>query len=305
LKAGDQTGEAPVIESTDSKAPLPSGHQASAPIADGSPVATTPPSAVATAPAQPVASAGAPGPSGTQPPAGLLAEASIGLQKIREYSQAVVLAEDENARWKIIAAMYLSLLALARSLENSELHPAFQMCSALAGLLKKLQENPKTATPSTLHTVTNAVDLLDDLCVAGVRPDLADNPRVNILVVDDDPLTRRAISVALQTSFLKPDNAEDGESALTLAAEIPYDVIFMDVQMPGIDGFTACAKIHETIPNRTTPVVFVTSHTDAASREKSTASGGRDFVTKPFIFVEITVKALTFALRNRLALARI
>jgi CheY-like chemotaxis protein len=148
------------------------------------------------------------------------------------------------------------------------------------------------------------VDLLDDLCVAGVRPDLADNPRVNILVVDDDPLTRRAISVALQTAFLKPDNAEDGESALTLAAEIPYDVIFMDVQMPGIDGFTACAKIHETIPNRTTPVVFVTSQTDAASREKSTASGGRDFVTKPFVFVEITVKALMFALRNRLALAR-
>jgi CheY-like chemotaxis protein len=85
-----------------------------------------------------------------------------------------------------------------------------------------------------------------------------------------------------------------------LAAEKTFDVIFLDVEMPGMDGFKVCARIHEIEPNRATPVVFVTSHTDFKSRAQSARCGGSDFVVKPFLFVEITVKALTFALRNRL-----
>lgn len=85
----------------------------------------------------------------------------------------------------------------------------------------------------TLGTAAAAIDVLNDLCSKGVRPDLATTPAVNILVVDDEPLTRRAIVGALQTAFLKPDSAESGEAALALAREKTFDVIFLDVQMPG------------------------------------------------------------------------
>ena len=101
-------------------------------------------------------------------------------------------------------------------------------------------------------------------------------------------------------AFDKPEDVDSGEAALASARERPFDVIFLDVQMPGMDGLTACSKIRETDPNGMTPVVFVTNHRDFKTRTLSTLSGGNDFMGKPFITAEITVKALAFALRGRL-----
>ena len=70
--------------------------------------------------------------------------------------------------------------------------------------------------------------------------------------------------------------------------------------MPGMDGFEVCSKIRDTVPNRTTPVVFVTGHHDFDARFNSTLSGGNDLMGKPFLIFEVTVKALTLALQGRL-----
>ena len=70
--------------------------------------------------------------------------------------------------------------------------------------------------------------------------------------------------------------------------------------MPGMDGFAACAKIHETTLNAQTPVLFVTSHSDLKSREKATEAGGCGFIPKPVLAAEITLQALTLILRSRL-----
>src|SRR5207244_617685 len=94
--------------------------------------------------------------------------------------------------------------------------------------------------------------------------------------------------------------AADAQAALALASRLRYDVIFLDIEMPGMDGFELCSKIHETDPNRNTPVVFVTSHTDFNTRAKSSLVGGNDFIGKPFLIFEVTVKALTLLLRTRL-----
>jgi DNA-binding response OmpR family regulator len=73
------------------------------------------------------------------------------------------------------------------------------------------------------------------------------------------------------------------------------------VQMPGMDGFELCTKIRATPTNKTTPVIFVTSLTDFKSRARSSLSGGSDLIAKPFMFIELSVKALTYVLRGRLA----
>jgi DNA-binding response OmpR family regulator len=57
-------------------------------------------------------------------------------------------------------------------------------------------------------------------------------------------------------------------------------------------------------PHKTTPVVFVTSLNDLESRANSTMSGGNDFIAKPFVFLELTVKAMVYLLRARVAAAR-
>jgi CheY-like chemotaxis protein len=178
--------------------------------------------------------------------------------------------------------------------------PVWQLAAALEGLVKQLSERDQTVTPSTLRTVANAVDLLEGLSVPGIESELITNPPLRLLAVDDDALSRHAVSFALKKALNKPDLAENGEAAMALVSHIVYDAIFLDVQMPGMDGFETCTKIHGTELNGETPVVFVTCQSDFDARAKSTLSGGNDLIGKPFLTFEITVKALTLAFRGRL-----
>jgi len=91
-----------------------------------------------------------------------------------------------------------------------------------------------------------------------------------------------------------------GEAALTRAIEEQFDVVFLDLEMPGMNGFETCSKIRETRLNQSTPIVFVTSHGDSSDPAEMNRSGGTDLVGKPFLTSEINLKALTYALRTRL-----
>jgi CheY-like chemotaxis protein len=84
-----------------------------------------------------------------------------------------------------------------------------------------------------------------------------------------------------------------------LLQETHFDLIFLDVEMPGQSGLDLCAKIRKMTTNRITPVVFVTAHCDFGSRAKSVLSGGNDFIAKPFLSVELAVKALVWLFGGR------
>ena len=201
----------------------------------------------------------------------------------------------------MLTNLYFEMGVLKDEAGFPEALPVWQAASALEGLLKQLTEKMRNVTPSTLRTVAGGLDLLDDLCVPGLQPDLLTDRPLRFLVVDDDLISRQALSLSLKKAFSQPDLAVDGETALAQAAQQAYDVIFLDVQMPGMDGFELCTKIRDTVPNRTTPVVFVTIQSDFDARCKSTLSGGNDLMGKPFLTFEVTVKALTLALHGRLA----
>src|SRR5207247_5120956 len=109
------------------------------------------------------------------------------------------------------------------------------------------------------------------------------------------------ITYALEKAGLKSTSLEEPHVALKSATDTTYDLIFLDVQMPGMDGFELCTKIRSLPANKTTPVIFVTSLTDFKSRARSSLSGGTDLIAKPFMFIELSVKALTHVLRGRLA----
>lgn len=207
---------------------------------------------------------------------------------------------EEVARQKLLLDLFEKVQELKAAAVLPEVLPVWQLSAALEGLVKQLIEKNRNVTPSTLRTVASAVDLLGSLSAPGVKPDVVSNPPIRLLAVDDDSISRHAVSLALRKGLNKPDLAENGEAALALAAQIPYDVIFLDVQMPGMNGYETCSKIHATEANRATPVVFVTCQSDFDSRAKSTLSGGNDLIGKPFLIFEITVKALTLAFRGRL-----
>jgi CheY-like chemotaxis protein len=121
-----------------------------------------------------------------------------------------------------------------------------------------------------------------------------------VLVVDDDAISRRAVQVAL--SRIKQSAAESGRAgeALELCVQRGFDLVFVDVEMPEINGYDLCAQLRKLDTNRHTPVIFVTSHTDLQTRAQSTLSGGNDFIGKPFHFMELAVKTLLHLLRSKL-----
>ncbi len=118
-------------------------------------------------------------------------------------------------------------------------------------------------------------------------------------MVDDEAISRRAVTYALEKAKLKAVSVENPEAALQMLAEKTFDLVFLDVDMPGMNGFELCTKLRALQRNKTTPVVFVTSLTDFESRANSTISGGNDLIAKPFLFIELTVKALVYILRGR------
>jgi CheY-like chemotaxis protein len=218
----------------------------------------------------------------------------------RKIFSAIGRAGDASARQKIVDQVAREVGWLKNISGMPELLPAWQMAAALEGLFGQLTRNASNATPSALRTAAAALDLLQDLCVPGVTPNLTKKPPVRLLVVDDDAISRSAVSLALRKIFPEPQLAEGGEAALELAAKQAYDAIFLDVEMPGMDGFELCTRIHDTVSNCGTPIVFVTRHCDFAARASSTLSGAEELIGKPFLAFEITVKALTLVLRGRL-----
>jgi CheY-like chemotaxis protein len=229
-----------------------------------------------------------------------LIRASKHLGPLWELCKTILQVSNAETRQALLADAFLRINSLISTSGPEVVHPAYKMSAALEGLLRKMLQDSKHATPSALATMATAVDLLNDLCVPGLKADMAVNPPIRMLAVDDDLVARRALVGALQTAFKKPESAENGEAALALAGAKPFDVIFLDVQMPGMDGFEVCSRIRNTAPNSATPVVFVTGQSDFEARAQMSRNGGDDLMGKPFLTSEITVKALTFALRGRL-----
>jgi PleD family two-component response regulator len=173
------------------------------------------------------------------------------------------------------------------------------MADAFEALLKELHEKPKNINASTLRTVAAAIDFLGILFERGLAPDQQEGRPANILVVDDEAISRRAVTYALEKAKLKSVSVEDPMVAHKLVSETRFDLIFLDVDMPGMNGFELCTKLRAVPLHKKTPVVFVTSLTDFESRANSTMSGGNDFIAKPFLFIELAVKALVYVLRGR------
>ncbi len=105
---------------------------------------------------------------------------------------------------------------------------------------------------------------------------------MRVLVVDDDPFIRSVIKQTLEQGGCTVEVADTGESALRRIAVAPPDLIVMDVQMPGIDGFTACSRVRENAGNADLPVLIMTGHNDVRSVERAFEVGASDFISKPF-----------------------
>jgi DNA-binding response OmpR family regulator len=233
----------------------------------------------------------------------LLATLPATLTHLRALLQRVLKAPDEPSRLAALDEMYGRVRALTSSAGLTGLAPAAQVCDALEALLNELHEKPKHVNVSTLRTVASAIDFLALLLERRALDAPSTSTAANILVVDDEAISRRALTYALEKAKLKAISIEDPHTAYSLLVEQRFDLILLDVDMPGMNGHELCARLRELPAHKKTPVIFVTGLTDFENRANSMMSGGNDFIAKPFLFIELAVKALVYVLRGRLSLA--
>ena len=174
---------------------------------------------------------------------------------------------------------------------------------ALAEALAKLQKTPprilftthrppsgnrpdclvKPLDPKDLHR------LLEDAAPDRPRPGEIDHRLdpirgARILVAEDNPMNQLVLNEILTRAGLSVHMADNGETAVAMALSGGYQAVFMDLQMPGMDGLTAARKIreHETkhqLPRL--PIIAVTAHALVGDRERSLEAGMDDHITKP------------------------
>lgn len=148
----------------------------------------------------------------------------------------------------------------ARAVLTKPIFPE-QIQRALVGLPQSTHEPQETKTPESTN---EAVSLIN----------------TRVLIVEDNPINQEVASRILSKAGAQVHVAEDGLEALEILRQEPFDVIFMDLQMPRMDGYTACKEIRDNL-KLSTPIIAMTAHALEQDRKKCLEYGMNDFLSKP------------------------
>jgi two-component system alkaline phosphatase synthesis response regulator PhoP len=112
--------------------------------------------------------------------------------------------------------------------------------------------------------------------------------RPKILLVDDEDALRMTIGDRLRSAGYDVDYAADGASGLQKATDLPFDLIILDLMLPGRDGFSVCEEIRKA--GLIAPILMLTARGQVEDKVKGLRTGADDYVTKPFHMVELVAR---------------
>ena len=116
-------------------------------------------------------------------------------------------------------------------------------------------------------------------------------PRPTVLVVEDETNIRELVCLHLGLEQLSCAQAADGDTGLTLARERRFDLVILDLMLPGLDGVTLCRAIRRESPNADTPILMLTARREESDKVVGLDSGADDYLTKPFGIRELMARA--------------
>ena len=118
----------------------------------------------------------------------------------------------------------------------------------------------------------------------------------SVLIIEDDPNIRRVVQMTLRREGLDVTEAASGEEGLERLSERSFDVILLDLMLPGRDGFEICRDIRRS---SNTPVIMVTARGDSHDVVAGLEAGADDYVSKPFVPKELSARIRALARRTR------
>ena len=109
-----------------------------------------------------------------------------------------------------------------------------------------------------------------------------------ILIVDDNAEIREIIHILLEGEGFDIEEADDGQRALDLTKKLDFDLIILDIMMPGLNGYQTCIEIRK---NSNAPILFLSARTKDSDKTLGFSSGGDDYLAKPFSYNELISRA--------------
>ena len=111
---------------------------------------------------------------------------------------------------------------------------------------------------------------------------------MNVLVVEDDTSICRSVATALRTEGFEVDIATTGIQGEALANSKPYDLLLLDITLPGVDGLTLCRGLRAS--GNTAPIIFLTARGELAHKIAGLDAGADDYLAKPFEIAELMAR---------------
>ena len=120
--------------------------------------------------------------------------------------------------------------------------------------------------------------------------------QLSALLVDDEPSFRRVLRTSLVASGFAIEEAPSGEEAIAILAQRPFDLMLLDMNMPGVGGVETCREVRSLLPK--IGIVMVTVRDAENDMVRALEAGADDYLTKPFSFVVLLARLRALARRN-------
>lgn len=158
--------------------------------------------------------------------------------------------------------------------------------------LGDLQIAPPLLITRVMKTMESAIKLVNEKQAAAVsntnhsekaasEPSKPEKPTLYALVIDDSSAIRKQLELELRVSKVGAEFAESGEQALEKVKQRQFDLIFLDIMMPGIDGYETCKLIRAHTAYKKTPIIMLSGKTSPLDEVQGIIAGATTYLTKP------------------------
>ncbi len=181
-------------------------------------------------------------------------------------------------------------------------HPLSRLGHSIEALLHDFASRSEPPAPAHIHTLSQATDLIARLLDPRHLNASQALPHPRVLAVDHDADLLQFLTASLELAHLPTMTCADGHAVQALVEKNDFDLLLLDVSLPGLDGPTLCDRLRESDRHRKAPIIFLTGTNTLNNLAQASLSGANDFLPKPFNTAELTVKAETWIWKNRFGL---